>query len=82
VLDGDPDAAAVLAELLDHSESLVRDWAAEGLERIGSGETGPTVRRTHFLFEQARRMPGLPAVDTPSGGVIYRIHGGVGPGSY
>jgi hypothetical protein len=58
VLDGDPEAKAVLDELLGHGDSLVRDWAAEGRERIGTDAKGPTVCRVRGLGRPQRRVPG------------------------
>lgn len=83
ILDGDPAAAQVLTELIDHPEPIVRDWAEEGLARIGSEERGPTVSRSWHSGETPRRMPGDPKPDSEFDQVTkYRVHGGVGPGSY
>src|SRR5262249_29410821 len=46
VLDGDPASAPVLRELANNPSLYVRAWAAEGLDRIQTGEKGPNVGRT------------------------------------
>jgi hypothetical protein len=81
VLDGDPDAAVVLHELLDHPESIVREWATEGLHRISEPATGPTVTVSTFLWTPIRSVPGVPGGPPPPPST-WRIHGGVGPAAF
>jgi hypothetical protein len=41
LLDGDPEALAILKALRDHPSSDVQDWARIGIERIDNDERGP-----------------------------------------
>jgi hypothetical protein len=82
VLDGDESAASVLRELLEHPDSMVRDWASEGLRRVGANEAGPVVYRFYRARETNRRVPGEPPgcnLDSSSQLTPVRVHGGVGP---
>lgn len=49
VLDGDPEARPVLIELLQYDEPGIRDWAQRGLQRIETGQRGPSMLLDEFL---------------------------------
>ncbi len=70
VLDGDPTAATVLDELTNHEDFMVRDWAAEGRERIETKEKGPVVYRSYAHGAAKRRIPGDGPPELPSAQVV------------
>jgi hypothetical protein len=63
VLDGDPEAASVLHELLEHPSQLVRQWAKVGAERINTDRKGPVIF-VQDRMENGDRSP-LPKRDLP-----------------
>ena len=60
ILDGDREAQAVLQQLLEHPSDVVRDWAQEGINRIGTQDKGPRISAWSRMDGIPRRkMPGV-----------------------
>jgi hypothetical protein len=60
VLDGDPEARAVLQQLHEHPDVVVREWAQQGISRIGTQDKGPKISAlTRLDGIPNRKMPGI-----------------------